>query len=209
MKLKRIALLMLLVLVASVIAACGGDDDDGGDSGDSGNSGGTELSESFSTEGGFSVNHPSGWAAQGDDLEGVTLASNESALTEFNESDVPNFEAVDSGSVIINMQALPFPVDMGTPSEIFGMMTGEVSEDDPFTPGEPTDVTVGDIEGVRAPLNFGEAVQGEGNGNMYILRADDNSLLLAIVVAAGDIDNGLVESILATVSVPAVEGAEG
>jgi len=206
MKLKRIALLMLLLLVASVIAACGGDDDDGG-GGDGGGS--TELSESFSTEGGFSVNHPSGWAAQGDDLEGVTLASNEGALTEFNESDVPNFEAVDSGSVIINMQALPFPVDMGTPSEIFGMMTGEVSEDDPFTPGEPSDVTVGDIEGVRAPLNFGEAVQGEGNGNMYILRADDSSLLLAIVVAAGDIDNGLVESILATVSVPEAEASEG
>jgi len=197
MKLKRIALLMLLLLVASVIAACGGDDDD--DSGDGGGS--TELSETFE-DAGFSIQHPSGWVAQGDNTAGYNFASNQAALDAFNESDVPDFDALDSGSTIVNLSPLPMPPGAGTAGEMFEMFAGSIGSDDTFIPGDPSDITAGGFEGVSASLEFGDAVSGDGEGQLYILTDDSGTALLALAVAAGSLDTGLVESMIATVQLP-------
>jgi len=195
MKLKRIALLMMLVLVASVIAACGGDDDDGGDDADEDTSAeaqsGSELPQSI-TDSGITVSYPDGWVGIGSPV-GVALASNQGALDSFLNGDEPN---PTEGDVVV--QVLTVSSDEGDPETLFATFPTEVSEDDPFAPGERSDVTIGDLSGLSAPLTFREGIDGEGA--LYLLTYDEATTLFVIAIAAsGAFDEDLVSGIVQTV----------
>ena len=194
MKFKRIVLLLLLLLVASALAACGGDDDDG-----DGDSAGVDLSQSFG-EGGLSFNYPDGWVVEYSEAEGATLASDQETLTTFQESEEPDFDNLEDSAMVMQMQPFPVPAEQASPAQMFELMTGEVSDDDTFRPGESSEVTFGDLSGVTADLEFlGEDVGGEGD--LYLLRADDATIMLVIAFAReGELNEEIVEGVLNSAS---------
>jgi len=161
---------------------------------------GVELSEIFETEG-FFARYPTGWVVEFVPSSGLTLATSQLVLDEFLNSDVPDFDLLGEGSVVMNVVPIPFPADQGTPRDVFGLVATD-SPDDIFTTGEAEDVVVGEYEGVRSPLTFTESATGQGTGDLYILRLDADAVMFVIAVTASETpQRDVIEAILATVMI--------
>jgi len=161
---------------------------------------GVELSEIFETEG-FFARYPAGWVAEFVPSSGLTLATSQLVLDEFLNSDVPDFDLLGEGSVVMNVVPIPFPAGQGTPRDVFGLVATD-SSDEIFTTGEAEDVVIGDYEGVRSPLTFTESATGQGAGDLYILRLNADAVMLVISVTASETSQrDVVEAILATVMI--------
>ena len=141
----------------------------------------------------FTLNYPAGWVAESN-FDGIRLASSQGT---FEISETPAVSQFPDGETAMQVSILPFAVSDGTPAEIFDLLFAEVSEDDPFMPGERSDVNIGGLSGVTSSLEFAGDV--EGSGALYILRYDDDNLLLAISLFGGtSSDIATVEAIIAS-----------
>jgi len=155
------------------------------------------LTETFNVDE-YTINYPEGWVTDFTPTRGLTLATSELVLNEFIESDAPNFDVLGEGSVVMNVVPVPFPADQGTPQDVFSLFATD-STDEVFSTGDPDDVVVGPYAGLRSPLTFGETAVGEGSGDLYILRLNEDFLVLVIAVASGDeTPRATVESMIAS-----------
>jgi len=189
------SVLLLVLLVAALISACGDDDNSPDYIRESVE---VDLTETF-TDGEFSVQHPAGWAVVYDPLEGVTLASSQAALNAFNASAAPTFEGISAGSIVIDVAALPLRIEQGTPADIFAGIAA--ADGGGLAAGEPTEISAGAYAGLRAPLEFAGSAGG-GIGDLYVLRADNDRILLGIAVATGNLNQTLVEDVIASLQLP-------
>jgi hypothetical protein len=205
-------MIALLVLLSLLIVACGEDDEDD-DNGDNGNGGASvELSETFTTDvegvGQFSADHPSGWAAVNDEMQGIYLATSEDFLTAFQATDLGS--PVEGEGAAVNINPLPLdslPPDADTAQAIFDQLAPTLTE----TEGEEeSNIEVGDASSFDAD-NFGDAVKAsltaEGQeGVLYILLGDEFALLVAGIV--GD-EAGTLDAIVSSMSIEAAAADEG
>jgi len=144
----------------------------------------------------FTLNYPNGWVAESD-LDGITLASSQETF-DIADADTDDALQLPDGETAMQVTILPFAASDGTPAEIFDLLFNEVSEDDPFIPGDRSDVTIGGLSGVTSPLEFPD--EAAGSGALYILRYDDDNLLLGISLYGGsDLPRATIEAIIASV----------
>lgn len=191
----RRPVLLVLLMLAVLISACGDDDSSPDYIRENVE---VDLTETF-TDGEFSVQHPVGWAVAYDPLEGVTLASSQAALNAFNASAGPTFDGIAADSLVIDVAALPLRVEQGTPADIFAGIAA--ADGAGLAAGEPTEISAGAYAGLRAPLEFAGSA-GDGIGDLYVLRADDDRILLGIAVATGNLNQMLVEEVIASLQLP-------
>jgi hypothetical protein len=186
-------LLFIFVLMMSLmLAACGGN----ASNNESSNSGAVELSESFTSESGVSVNYPEGWTAQ--DMDGqILVASSAEALdnaigtaSEDPEENDPS-QAPEAGEIVVGVMAFPL-AEMGigddsSIGDIFDMMISGMIDEGMEAIGDPEEMTIGDFEARQLKFTS-EDIGGAG----FILSfVDENSTMVTLfgMTAAGEQDN--------------------
>jgi hypothetical protein len=211
LKFKQSRWLVLLVLVlaaALLLVACGDDDDDDGDNHD--------LSQTFESATGVTVQYPDGWAARDGD-SGPEIANGSDAFDAMDlddETEIPE----DAFAMMIfdpgQMADLPGLAEMDAKAllEMMADFFAGEDEDGMQIEGDVSDTKVGDIDGVKLSISDD---QTKSDGLMVAYKLDGNTAVLAIFLSReGKLDEyeDTAMDVLGSVTytAPAVEeGAEG
>lgn len=199
-KTKWLPLLIVLLIFAMALTACGGDDDDDGDNDDNGDNtsdnadnggdnggsddGGGSVTAELAT-GTVTVSVPDGWVTDSGDGSNFWLASSDEVLA---KTDRDNTEAVESGEIAALV--VPSPSGGASPMDFYTGFSASGNLPFEFT-GDPEEVTIGSISGVRAPAGTPLA-----EGWAYIMAVDDANVLIVIGMTAPDGYDDDVDSII-------------
>lgn len=187
----RYLLLVLVLIVPLALAACGGDDDDKDDNG--GGNGDVELSQTFESETGATVNYPEGWVAMENGGQ-IVLANSQALMDKMQDStDIEaKPEKGEAGVVLSVMPLAALGLEEGAELDtIFDMMVQGMTSEGMEAEGDAQSIKVGDSDAKRLDVKLTD----EGGEGMVVFYINDAGALVMAILATADDERGTYDDL--------------
>jgi hypothetical protein len=182
---KLVLLIVLLLIVPMALAACGGDDDKE----DKKDNGGADLSQSFTSASGVTVEFPEGWVAK-DGTSGLTVANSQDAMDKL---EAQGDEVPEGAAALISMGAMPVAqlglAEGAGVKDVLTMMSTAMSGETTSV-GDVEEMKLGDRDAAKVSMKDSNT---KSEGFIVALKIDDANVLI-VAATARDGELGKVEA---------------